>query len=181
MNNYKPSGLRIDVFLLFLATLFIAWMYTLSGCTQGGIYGVYEGITNITQDLPTEIGILDSDSNLADDITPKQLAQGTDPVSSTTKKKKKSFSFSSIGTYISNFFTGKKSNFDNMGTQFRNIQFDSTLQSQANIPDFFNGVTFSSKCCPSMYSSDSGCACLGEDKYNIIKTRAGNNLPVYQW
>jgi hypothetical protein len=174
MKNYTPGGLRIDVFLLFLATLFIAWMYTLSGCTRGGIYGVYEGISNIVQDLPTEIGI-QSDNGLSIDIDPSSQKKTKD-----VKKSPPGF-LTSITRSINNFFTGNKSNFDNMGTQFKNIEFDSTTQSQANIPDFFNGVSFSSQCCPSKYSSDSGCACLGEDKYKIIRSRGGNNVPISQW
>ena len=40
---------------------------------------------------------------------------------------------------------------------------------------FFKNTKFSSSCCPSMYSSSSGCACMSEKQINQIQTRGGND------
>ena len=190
MNNSKPSGLRIDVFLVFLATLFIAGVYTVTGCTRGGVYGVYEGITNIIQDMPADFdqeSDPDSDNEFDSFKGHKAKKHHTASSSSKSKKSKKTDKkpkgvLSSISNMIGGFFTGKSySGFDNMGTQFRNISFDSATTPEPGVNDFFNGVSFSSKCCPSRYSTDTGCACLGDDKYKIIRARGGNNVPISEW
>ena len=38
---------------------------------------------------------------------------------------------------------------------------------------------FSPKCCPSTYTSSSGCACISQDQYNFLVTRGNNrNFPT---
>ena len=39
---------------------------------------------------------------------------------------------------------------------------------------FFKNTRFSSDCCPSMYSSSNGCACMSDEQINQIQTRGGN-------
>lgn len=67
-------------------------------------------------------------------------------------------------------------NFDNMSVNFNNIQF-STPNSSEVILDFFKNILFSTDCCPSSYSTDKGCACISPSQYDILKTRANNNIP----
>jgi hypothetical protein len=89
-----------------------------------------------------------------------------------------------ISDMFSKLFTGsQKSSFDNMGRQFSDISFLSVSGDQPEplLNDFFRGVSFSTKCCPSKYSTDSGCACLDNEKYDVIRSRAGNNVPISQW
>ena len=160
MVGYR-SGVRIEVCILFIIVMFIAGSYTLCGCTQGGVSGVMEGISNIVDNV-------------------------TQPNPSGCKSK--SMEGSSSGTWnisdtFSKFFTGtQKSNFDNMGRQFSDISFldISGDQPEPQMNDFFRGVSFSSKCCPSKYSTDSGCACLDQSKYDVIRSRGGNNVPISQ-
>ena len=49
----------------------------------------------------------------------------------------------------------------------------STQKSQNN-RFFFNNTQFSSNCCPSMYSSSNGCACMSDEQIDQIQTRGGN-------
>ena len=148
------GGVRIEVCILLMIVMFIAGSYTLCGCTKGGVHGVMEGLTNAVENV-------------------------------TSKPKGKCMSTS--GNWWSNmvggmFGTPQKSGFDNMGRYFSDITFGSgTDQPDPEMPDFFRGVSFSSQCCPSKYSTDSGCACLDNAKYEVIRSRAGNNVPISQW
>ena len=40
--------------------------------------------------------------------------------------------------------------------------------------DFFGETTFSPNCCPSTYTSSSGCACLSKDQMTHLKTRGSS-------
>lgn len=39
---------------------------------------------------------------------------------------------------------------------------------------FFKNTRFSADCCPSMYSSSNGCACMSDEQIDQIQTRGGN-------
>jgi hypothetical protein len=45
---------------------------------------------------------------------------------------------------------------------------------------FFN-TQFKPECCPNMYSSSSGCACMTGKQYNWLVLRGGNNVPYSQY
>ena len=187
----RRGGVRIEVCVLFMAAMFIAGMYTIGGCTQDGFYGIYEGVTNAidqvveeeeeqtTEGFKRKRHDYDSCSDDDDDDKYRRCRNRIkyNDKSSIDKWFKRFFKSLKV------FFTGTKiSGFDNMGTQFRTTQFSSNVNPrEARIQDFFGGVKFSTKCCPSSYSTDTGCACLDQSKYDIIKTRAGNNMPFSQW
>jgi len=194
----RRGGVRIEVCVLFMAAMFIAGMYTISGCTKGGFFGVYdgmyEGVSNAI-DLVAEAEAEEEKTADRDTFKSKRRSYSDDsdyekdsdidddtPIKDKDKKKNKT-SLAKFFKMIKDFFTGKKkSGFDNMGTQFRTTQFVSTVNpSEARIQDFFGGVKFSSKCCPSRYSTDTGCACLDNTKFDVIKHRGGNNMPFSQW
>ena len=195
----RRSGVRIEVCVLFMAAMFIAGMYTIGGCTQDGFYGIYEGVTNAIDHVVEEDD--EEEKNMTEGFkmhrglrhTTKghhrsRVMHNRDRDRVKTEDKSTSMSidkfFKRFFKSLKAFFTGTKvsvSGFDNMGTQFRTTQFSSTVNpSESRIQDFFGGVKFSTKCCPSRYSTDTGCACLDQSKYDIIKTRAGNNMPFSQ-
>jgi hypothetical protein len=57
-----------------------------------------------------------------------------------------------------------------------NPKFDNFVEKQfeTNILDPLRNVTFSPECCPSTYSSDSGCACMNDETRTLIQGRATN-------
>lgn len=187
MKHSRQPHVRPEVVILFLIVMGIAGLYTLCGCTQGGIYGLYEGLSNITSDteIQPDLGVMATGTDSEDDTDSFKSKKHKSPpkVSSPTTKSSVGF-FDKIKQFVLNLFKGKSiSGFDNMGSQFRNFSFNSTDSSAVDesIPDFFKGISFSSKCCPSRYSNDSGCACLDDAQYNIIRSRGGNNIPISQW
>ncbi len=188
MKHSRHPHVRPEVVILFLIVIGIAGLYTLCGCTQGGIYGVYEGLSNITEatELQTDLGVMptNADEEDIDSFKSKKSHKSTNVSKSTAKSTAKSNNwFKNMFNKFIGLFTGKhKSGFDNMGSQFRNFSFNTTDNTvDESIPDFFKGISFSSKCCPSSYSNGSGCACLNDAQYNIIRSRGGNNLPISQW
>jgi hypothetical protein len=79
-----------------------------------------------------------------------------------------------------NAYKSRTENFDNMSTNFNNIEF-SNANSNDSISSFFKDVLFSTDCCPSSFSTDQGCACISPSQYNVLKTRAGNNIPYSEF
>lgn len=47
--------------------------------------------------------------------------------------------------------------------------------------DMLANVDFKPECCPSAYSSSTGCACLTVDQYDYLKDRGGNNVPFSEY
>jgi len=45
----------------------------------------------------------------------------------------------------------------------------------------FANTPFKPECCPTAYSSSTGCACLTTDQYNYLITRGGNNIPYSEY
>lgn len=43
--------------------------------------------------------------------------------------------------------------------------------------NFFATTEFKPECCPSAFSTSTGCACLDMGAYNFLKNRGGNNVP----
>jgi hypothetical protein len=43
--------------------------------------------------------------------------------------------------------------------------------------NFFATTEFKPECCPSSFSTSTGCACLDMGSYNFLKNRGGNNVP----
>ena len=41
---------------------------------------------------------------------------------------------------------------------------------------FFSDTDFRGDCCPSQYSTSSGCACLSQDKKDFLSSRGGNRI-----
>lgn len=46
---------------------------------------------------------------------------------------------------------------------------------------FFKNTKFKPKCCPSSYSTSSGCACTTNSQYKYIMERGGNNIPFSEY
>jgi hypothetical protein len=47
--------------------------------------------------------------------------------------------------------------------------------------DFLATTPFKSECCPSAFSTSTGCACLTMDQYQYLHERGGNNVPFSQY
>lgn len=47
--------------------------------------------------------------------------------------------------------------------------------------DMFANTQFKPECCPSAFSSSTGCACLSVDQYNYLKNRGTNNTPYSEY
>jgi len=70
--------------------------------------------------------------------------------------------------------------FDNMSSNFNNIMFSNPTSTDQML-DYFKNIMFSTDCCPSSYSTDQGCACISPCQYNILRTRANNNIPYSEF
>jgi hypothetical protein len=47
--------------------------------------------------------------------------------------------------------------------------------------DFLATTPFKPECCPSAYSTSTGCACLTMDQYKYLVDRGGNNVPYSEY
>lgn len=47
--------------------------------------------------------------------------------------------------------------------------------------DMFANTQFKPECCPSSFSTSSGCACLSVEQYNYLKNRGTNNTPYSEY
>ena len=45
----------------------------------------------------------------------------------------------------------------------------------------FKNTNFKPECCPSAYSSSTGCACMTTNQYNYLVLRGGNNVPYSEY
>jgi hypothetical protein len=45
----------------------------------------------------------------------------------------------------------------------------------------FANTEFKPECCPSVYSTGDGCACINSKTYNYLVTRGGNNVPYSEY
>ena len=47
--------------------------------------------------------------------------------------------------------------------------------------DMFATTPFKPECCPSAFSSSTGCACLTTEQYSYLRDRGGNNVPYSEY
>lgn len=47
--------------------------------------------------------------------------------------------------------------------------------------DMFAKMDFKPECCPTAFSSSTGCACLDINSYNYLRERGGNNIPYSEY
>jgi hypothetical protein len=47
--------------------------------------------------------------------------------------------------------------------------------------DMFANTQFKPECCPSAFSTSTGCACLSVEQYNYLKNRGTNNTPYSEY
>jgi len=45
----------------------------------------------------------------------------------------------------------------------------------------FANTEFKPECCPSVYSTSTGCACITSGQYNYLISRSGNNVPYSEY
>jgi hypothetical protein len=85
-----------------------------------------------------------------------------------------------IELLFNNFNSNKQEMFMNAKQQ---IKFDTNAIHSVNmyptysIDPFFNSK-FKPECCPSVYTSSSGCLCCDQDTFNLLYTRGGNAINI---
>lgn len=62
-----------------------------------------------------------------------------------------------------------------------------SIANRPNVPlpkgemDIFANTEFKPECCPNTYSNSSGCACMNEQQYIMLKSRGSNNVPISEY
>jgi len=197
---------RVDIKTLAIVFVFffLIWLFSVCGCTHGGAYGIYEGITDIAQskegsgvNVKTSVPVVAVDSKTA--TTTSKNGKSTDKkagtatkapaptVAPTTTDKKGNSSVSSTASPAN-----PKEGYTNlMGYNSNNSTVNwgypapvsNYVPPAENNPlsygelDMFANTPFKPECCPTTYSNSMGCACINKEQYNYLITRGGNNVP----
>lgn len=202
--NFRVNIKTIAIVLVFL---FVIWMFSTCGCTHGGAYGLYEGITDIAAskegagvNVKTAVPVVAVDG--------KSKSTGGKPTpTSASKKTTKSTTTSATPTPTVAPTTDKKGNASVSSTAspanpkegYTNLMGYNSTNSTVNwgypapvsnyVPpaegnplsygelDMFANTPFKPECCPTTYSNSMGCACINKNQYNYLITRGGNNVP----
>jgi hypothetical protein len=189
----------------FIAILII-WMFSTCGCTHGGAYGIYEGVTDmasskedsgVTIKTSTPEVAVDTKTGAATKKDPSSTVESTSTKTENNQPKPSSPDAlkndkkgnGSIATSASE--TKTKESYTNLmgysGNSSANWGFPAPVYSYSppseNNPlsrgelNMFSDTPFRPTCCPSSYSNSQGCACINKDQYNYLITRGGNNVP----
>jgi hypothetical protein len=191
---------RVDVktLVIILIFIFMIWMFSVCGCTHGGAYGIYEGITDIAKskegsgvNIKTGVPVVAVDSKSKDknskntgsstketkpmpSVAPTTDKKGNASVSSTASPANPKEGYTNLMGYNSNNSTinwGDPSPVSNYVPPSEN-----TPLAHGEL-DMFANTEFKPECCPTTYSNSMGCACISKDQYNYLITRGGNNVP----
>jgi hypothetical protein len=169
-------NLRVKVIILLLIFLGIFWLSTICGCTQGGAYGLYEGVTTMASTASKAV--------IAKGSSAKVSGSGKPTLPSASKLAKGSSKKEGFGTALSEAHTVDTSRWSNPAlgaspTKAGNSEANPQLASGEL--DFFENTEFKPECCPTTYSNSMGCACISQNQYQYLITRGGNNVPFSQY
>lgn len=211
-------NIRLGVVVLIAIFLGIIFFSTTCGCTHGGAYGLYEGITDIAgsgivSEKQLNLNITKGSGSLT--ITPgsgsgyqapvvnresfdssgtgKSKGTGTSkgtskavPVPDVSKPKNSGTSTTPSSTPAT---VNKKEGFTSLtgepSTSLWGVPAEVTnyIPPANNNPlsygelNMFADTKFKPECCPSTYSTSTGCACISNDQYSYLLSRGGNNVP----
>lgn len=191
------------IVIVFLIGLILIWMFSACGCTHGGVYGIYEGVTDIANSKENSgVAIKTSTPEVAVDTKSGKASSASSEKSGNSKNEKQPAPASS-----NSLTTDKKGNPSVASTAsaakpkegYTNLMGYNSNNSTVNwgypapvyeyVPpsesnplsrgelNMFSGTPFKPQCCPSTYSNSEGCACINKDQYNYLITRGGNNVP----
>ncbi len=196
----------VDVKTLVIVSifLFLIWLFSCCGCTHGGMYGIYEGITdiakskegsgvNINTSVPV-VAVNSKDSKGSNDkstnkksktmtettatpsptVSPTTDKKGNASVSSTASPANPKEGYTNLMGYNSNNSTVNWS--DPAPVSNYVPPAENTPLAHGEL-DMFANTAFKPECCPTTYSNSMGCACISKDQYNYLITRGGNNVP----
>lgn len=197
--------LNLKTVAIVLVALFVIWLFSMCGCTHGGAYGLYEGITDIANakdgagvTVKTSVPVVAVDTKTGK-TTPTTTKPSTGGKASTTKApapapvtppatdKKGNASVSATASaanpkegYTNLMGYNSNNSTVNWGDPAPVMNYvppspDNPL-SQGELNMFAN-TPFKPECCPTTYSNSMGCACINMDQYNYLITRGGNNVP----
>ena len=68
-----------------------------------------------------------------------------------------------------------------VGAEYKTTVGYKALQLPADKMDIMAATTFKPECCPSVYSSSAGCACLTDEQRTFFAERGGNNYPIAEY
>jgi hypothetical protein len=202
--NFRLNLKTVAIVLVFL---FVIWIFSTCGCTHGGAYGLYEGITDIANSkqgagvtVKTSAPVVAVDSKAAKTTTPASNTTSTGgtpsthnstttpaPVTPAATDKKGNASVSATASAAN-----PKEGYTNlMGYNSNNstVNWGDPAPVMNYVPpspdnplskgelNMFANTPFKPECCPTTYSNSMGCACINMDQYNYLITRGGNNVP----
>ena len=67
------------------------------------------------------------------------------------------------------------------GAEYKPTAGYKAFQLPADKMDIMSATSFKPECCPSVYSTSSGCACITKDEYKFFSERGGNNYPIAEY
>jgi hypothetical protein len=185
--------------------LFVIWMFSTCGCTHGGLYGIYEGVTDIASSkegagitvkastpvvsVDTKSGTVKPDSEKANgkstatasatpaaSVTITTDKKGTPSIASTASPAKTE-GYTNLMGYNSNNSTVNWGMPAPVSNYVAPSQENPLSRGELNM---FANTPFKPECClttHSTYTKGNGCACMNKDQYNYLITRGGNNVP----
>jgi hypothetical protein len=186
-------GYKFNVQLLILigVVYLILVGHTIGGCCN--FYGLMEGNTTMEQS-DTSTSQTDASGNMMDQI--KQKVESNMPTQTTSKE----------GFVGANINYGESSAYDLTNNMPVNTaswsaqnmtvvpgqplsegvkKFLARPKQQLPLPEgelvFLANTPFKPECCPSTYSTSTGCWCGTSEDYNYLITRGGNNVPYSEY
>lgn len=190
--------------VIVLGFLFLIWMFSTCGCIHGGVYGLYEGVTDMANSKEgSGVTVKTAPPVVAVDTKTKSITKTTGKAKTSGDKKTKT----TTPVPVTEATTDKKGNASVSATAspanpkegYTNLMGYNSNNSTVNwgypapvsnyVPpaednplsygelDMFANTPFKPECCPTTYSNSMGCACINKDQYNYLITRGGNNVP----
>jgi hypothetical protein len=198
---------NLEVLILIGVVYLILVGHTVCGCCNTG--RIMEGLSDMATSAMDASGniqakkaqvqqkMLNAQTNLATQSTSGTNTTTTTPVTTTTSTE--GFTGANINygeSSVYNLDSDQPADTSSWSAQNMTVvpgkplsvgvkQFLARPQQQLPLPegemDFFANAQFKPECCPSTYSTGSGCWCGTSKDYNYLITRGGNNVPYSQY
>ena len=68
-----------------------------------------------------------------------------------------------------------------VGSNYASTPGSASFQVPKDKLDMLSGVNFKPECCPSLYTSSMGCACIDPSQQKFLSERGGNNYPKSEY
>lgn len=176
IGSYK---FRLEILLLISVVFWIMYGHILCGCSN---IGVLEGFEMAKQIVHKEL----NKNNPSKKNKPKSIKTELTKEQEQTKEQNKEQTKGKEGfAGLSNFGLAQnfgyimdpsKWSYSSDTTPYESDLFSNKLMPTSDL-DVFVNTAFKPECCPSIYTSSTGCACLDTNTENLLSTRGGNNVP----